>query len=144
MPQITAHEKAVISSFLAMSTQSESGAPEAAGYEFQSGGVVSMLEKLKLKFEDQRLAVEKAEMSAVANYQVLMQQLTDDIKYNNATIKKKTATKAKRLEDAANAKSEKAVTEESKAKDEQVLSDTNAECQQTSDDYEKNQVVRIN
>merc|ERR1719504_159097 len=144
MPQITAHEKAVISSFLAMSTQSESGAPEAAAYEFQSGGVVALLEKLKLKFEDQRLAVEKAEMNAVANYQVLMQQLTDDIKYDNATIKKKTAMKAKRLEDAANAKSEKAVTETSKAKDEQVLSDTNAECQQTSDEYEKNQVVRIN
>jgi hypothetical protein len=50
--------------------------------------------------------------------------------------------KAKRLEDAANAKGDKEVTEASKAKDESVLSDTNAECQQTSDEYEKNQVVR--
>merc|ERR1719352_159375 len=57
--------------------------------------------------------------------------------------RKKTATKAKRLEAAANAKSDKEVTEASKAKDEGVLSDTNAECQQTSDEYEKNQVVRI-
>merc|ERR1719440_2370690 len=141
---LTAKEKAVITSFLSLNVDAEEGAPEAAAYEFQSGGVIALLEKLKLKFEDQRLAVEKAEMNAVANYQVLMQQLTDDIKYNNQTIKKKTATKAKRLEDAANAKSEKAVTETSKAKDEEVLSDTNAECQQTSDDYEKNQVVRIN
>merc|ERR1719454_2002716 len=141
---LTAKEKAVITSFLSLNVEAEEGAPEAAAYEFQSGGVIALLEKLKLKFEDQRLAVEKAEMNAVANYQVLMQQLTDDIKYNKATIAKKTATKAKRLEDAANAKSEKAVTETSKAKDEQVLSDTNAECQQTSDDYEKNQVVRIN
>merc|ERR1719506_2100702 len=72
-----------------------------------------------------------------------MQQLTDDIKADNASIKKKTATKAKRLEDAAVAKGDKATTEASKAKDEGVLSDTNAECQQTSDEYEKNQVVRI-
>merc|ERR1719197_1664107 len=144
MPQITAHEKAVIGSFLAMSTQSESGAPEAEGYEFQSGGVVSMLEKLKLKFEDQRLALEKEEMSTKANYQVLMQQLTDDIKADNAAIKKKTAMKAKRLEDAAQAKGDKEVTDASKAKDEGVLSDTLAECKQTSDEFEKNQVVRAN
>merc|ERR1719263_1795958 len=72
-----------------------------------------------------------------------MQQLTDDIKADNAAIKKKTATKAKRLEDAATAKGDKEVTETTKAKDEGVLSDTNAECMQTSDEYEKNQVVRI-
>merc|ERR1719359_1474766 len=72
-----------------------------------------------------------------------MQQMTDDIKANNKAIKKKTATKAKRLEDAATAKGDKETTEASKAKDESVLSDTNAECQQTSDEYEKNQVVRI-
>merc|ERR1719335_1111320 len=81
-------------------------------------------------------------MTSKANYEVLM-QLTDDIKADNAAIKKKTAMKAKRLEDAANAKSDKEVTEASKAKDEGVLSDTNAECKQTSDEYEKNQVVRI-
>merc|ERR1719335_1637805 len=81
-------------------------------------------------------------MTSKANYEVLM-QLTDDIKADNAAIKKKTATKAKRLEDAANAKADKETTEASKAKDEEVLSDTNAECKQTSDEYEKNQVVRI-
>merc|ERR1719230_2339936 len=96
-----------------------------------------------LKFEDQRLTLEKEEMTLKANYEVLMQQLTDDIKADNASIKKKTATKAKRLEAAANAKADKEVTETSKAKDESTLSDTNAECEQTSDEYEKNQVVRI-
>jgi len=140
---LSSQDKAVITSFLALQSGSDSGAPEANAYEFQSGGVVSLLEKLKLKFEDQRLATEKEEMSSKANYEVLMQQLTDDIKADNAAIKKKTATKAKRLEDAANAKGDKEVTEASKAKDEGVLSDTNAECKLTSDEYEKNQVVRI-
>merc|ERR1719272_2704189 len=71
-----------------------------------------------------------------------MQQLTDDIKADNAAIQQKTARKAKRLGDAATATGDKQVTEASKAKDEGVLSDTNAECKQTSDEYEKNQVVR--
>merc|ERR1719262_1453449 len=139
---LSAKDKAVITSFLALQSDAASQAPEANAYEFQSGGVVSLLEKLKLKFEDQRLALEKEEMTTKANYEVLMQQLTDDIKADNASIKKKTAQKAKRLEDAANAKGDKEVTEASKAKDETTLSDTNAECKQTSDEYEKNQVVR--
>jgi len=141
-PLVSAKEKAVISSFLELSTDAEAGAPEANAYEFQSGGVVALLEKLKLKFEDQRLILEKEEISSKGNYQVLMQQLTDDIKADNAAVKKKTAMKAKRLGDAATAKGDKEVTEASKEKDEGVLSDTNAECQQTSDEFEKNQVVR--
>jgi len=142
MSGVSAQEKAVITSFLSLGSSEEAGAPEANSYEFQSGGVVSLLEKLKLKFEDQRLALEKEEMTTKANYQVLTQQLTDDIKADNNSIKKKTAMKAKRLGDAATAKGDKEVTEASKAKDETVLSDTNAECRQTSDEYEKNQVVR--
>jgi len=144
MSGVSAQQKAVINSFLALQADasSEAGAPEANAYEFQSGGVVSLLEKLKLKFEDQRLALEKEEMTSKGNFQVLLQQLTDDIKADNAAIQKKTAMKGKRLGDAATAKGDKEVTEASKAKDESVLSDTNAECQQTSDEYEKNQVVR--
>merc|ERR1740130_651590 len=139
---VSTQEKALINSFLALETDAEAGAPEANAYEFQSGGVVSLPEKLKLKFEDQRLTLEKEEMTSKANYEVLLQQLTDDIKADNAAIQKKTAMKGKRLGDAATAKGDKQVTEASKAKDESVLSDTNAECQQTSDKYEKNQVVR--
>merc|ERR1719491_1507290 len=139
---VSTQDKALISSFLALDSAAEAGAPEANAYEFQSGGIVSLLEKLKFKFEDQRLTLEKEEISSKGNYQVLNQQLTDDIKADNASIKKKTAMKAKRQGDAATAKGDKEVTETSKAKDEDVLSDTNAECQQTSDEYEKNQVVR--
>jgi len=139
---VPAEAKAVISSFLALTSEQGAGAPEANAYEFQSGGVVSLLEKLKLKFEDQKLALEKEEMSAKANYQVLNQQLTDNIKENKKTIDEKTALKAKRLGDAAQAKGDKEVAETSKAEDEKTLSDTNAECKATSEDFENNQVTR--
>jgi len=142
MPGIPAHEKAVVTSFLAMAAGMEFGAPEAAGYEFQSGGIVSMLEKLKLKFEDQRLAVEKSEISAKSNFQVLAQQLTDDIKYMDKTVAVKTTKKAERLSDAAEAKGELEITSAAKAEDESKLTDTKAECSARSQEYEKNQVLR--
>merc|ERR1719310_1444425 len=117
-------------------------APEANAYEFQSGGVVDLLEKLKLKFEDQKLTLEKEEMNSKANFEVLAQQLTDDIKANNDSVEKKTAMKAKRTGDAADAKGDREVAERSKAKDEGTLSDTLAECKATSEDFENNQVTR--
>merc|ERR1719183_370843 len=134
--------KAVITSFLALGSGSESGAPEANAYEFQSGGVVSLLGKLKLKFEDQKLELEKEEMASKANFEVLAQQLTDDIKADTESKDKKTAMKAKRLGDAAQAKGDKKVAETSKAEDEKTLSDTSAECKATSVDFENNQVTR--
>merc|ERR1719331_2233110 len=106
----------------------EAGAPEANAYEFRSGGVVALLGKLKLKFEDQKLVLEKEEMTSKANFEVLAQQLTDDIKHNTQSSEKKTATKAKRLADAADAKGDKKVAETTLAEDEKTLSDTNAEC----------------
>jgi hypothetical protein len=95
-----------------------------------------------LKFEDQKLTLEKEEMTSKANYEVLAQQLTDDIKANEASIAKKTEMKAKRLGDAAQAKGDKKVAETSKAEDENTLSDTLAECKLTSEDFENNQVTR--
>jgi hypothetical protein len=134
--------RAVITSFLALDMGAESSAPEADAYEFQSGGVIALLAKLKLKFEDQRFAYEKEEMNAKANFEVLAQQLTDDINNDSASAKKKTALKAKRLSDAARAKGDKEVAEKSKAEDEKTLSDTLAECKETSEDFENNQVTR--
>jgi len=142
MPNIPAREKAVISSFLDMAEHMESGAPEAAGYEFQSGGVVKMMEGLKTKFEDQRLAVEKAEIAAVSNFQTLAMQLTDDIKNMNKSVDQKTEKKATRLSDAAEAKGDLVITKKSKEEDETKLTDASAECVARSDEYEKNQVLR--
>ena len=40
------------------------GAGQAKGYEFQSGGIVEMLEDLKEKFEDERRHLEKDEVGS--------------------------------------------------------------------------------
>merc|ERR1719389_33276 len=120
----------------------DAAAPEANAYEFQSGGVVTMLYKLKLKFEDQREVLEKEELNNKANYEMLMQKLTDDIKFNKEETAKKTAFKAQRLEDAATAKGDLELTEKNKAEDEKKLEDTLAACHAKSKEYEDNQVTR--
>ena len=71
-------------------------APEANAYENQSGGVIKMLEKLRLKFQDELLALQKAELATKANYETLMQRLTDNIKELKKTADKKNAAKAGR------------------------------------------------
>merc|ERR1711957_859539 len=92
----------------------------------------------KLKFEDQRLAVEKAEIAAKSNFQVLAQQLTDDIRDMDKSSAEKLVKKAERLSDAAEAKGELQITTASKAEDETKLLDTKAECIAKSEEYDKN------
>jgi len=138
---IPTEAKAVIESFLAMSS-GDLGVPEANAYEMQSGGVVALLEKLRLKFQDQRLALEKEELNTKHNFEMLKQQLTDNIKEDNKIAEKKTSTKAQRLADAAQAKGALKVTEAALADDEKTLSDTLTSCHAKSAEYEQNQVVR--
>jgi len=136
--------KVLIQSFLALRSDAgnEEGQPEANAYEFQSGSVISMLEKLKAKFSEQLLALEKEEMNAKANYEVLAQKLTDNISYSKKSVAKKTATKASTLAFAADCKGDKTNAEAVKADDEKTLEDTNTGCQQESKEFEKNQVTR--
>lgn len=140
-PNIPKEAKAVIESFLATAS-SEFGAPEANSYEFQSGSVVAMLEKLRLKFQDQRLALQKEELNAKHNFEMLAQKLSDNIKEDGKNSARKTSTMGQRRADAAVAKGDLKSTEAAKAEDEKTLSDTLTACHARSEEYEKNQVLR--
>jgi hypothetical protein len=142
MPMIPDSAKATIRSFLALDQESGDGVPEANAYENQSGGVVDLLEKLRLKFQDQKLALEKAEMNSKSNFQVLMQKLTDNIVEFKKTTEEKTAFKGSCINNAATAKGDLEVTTKTKAEDEKTLSDTNGKCKMMSEEFENNQVVR--
>jgi len=141
---VPAEAKAVIKSFLSFGSGSmlDLAAPEANAYEFQSGGVVKLLEKLLAGFKEQLLALEKEEMVAKAAYEQLKQQLTDDIAFDGKEIVRKTKLKAENLEIAATAKSDLASTRTTLAEDEKVLADTLAECAVRSEEFEQNQVTR--
>jgi chromosome segregation ATPase len=74
--QLSAEAKASIESLLALSAAQT---PDANAYEFQGGGVVKMLEDLRLKFQDERLALEKTELASKSEFEVLKQRLTASV-----------------------------------------------------------------
>jgi len=78
-------------------------APEAEGYEFQSQGVIDMLEKLLDKFVAERTQLEKEEMNSKHAYDMLMQDLKAQIAQATQDRTEKSETKAKKLQAKANA-----------------------------------------
>jgi cell division septum initiation protein DivIVA len=117
-------------------------APDAHGYEFQSGGVIEMLEKLADKFEDERSALEKAESNAAHAYDMLQQDLTAQIEQNTQARTEKSAAKAKKLQAASNAKGDLGDTTATRDDDQKYLSDLTATCEQKASDFENRQQLR--
>ncbi|CAJ1343416.1 unnamed protein product [Effrenium voratum] len=74
------------------------GAPE---YEFQSGGVVKMLEKLEDKFVDERATLEKEEMAKKHSHALLVQSLERKVEEAGKEQQQKKGFKAKKLQDKA-------------------------------------------
>jgi hypothetical protein len=116
--------------------------PQAAAYEGSSGGIIDLVEKLGEKFTEELRALEKAEFNAKSAYNMFQKDLNGQIA--GATMEKgmKTTTKAKTLEEEAQAKGDLADTEASLAEDEKFLSDLDTECKQKSFDFEQRQIVR--
>merc|ERR1719169_81823 len=61
--------KKALTSFLQQDPELAYDAPEANAYEFQSGGVVDMLEKLQDEFTSKKTDLEKEEMNAQAGFE---------------------------------------------------------------------------
>lgn len=72
-------------------------APEANAYEFQSQGIIDMLEKLLDKFIDERTTLEKTETESVQAFELLMQDLTNSIDHATQAREEKAALKAKKV-----------------------------------------------
>jgi len=122
--------------------EGQGSAPPGNAYESQLGGVVKILEALRLKLQDQKVQLEKEEANAKSNYEMLVQKLHDGLKAERASAQAKTAAKSKRMQDVADGKGELEATQKGKAEDEKKLGDTLAECHRRSGEFEKNQVLR--
>eukprot|EP00747_Dinoflagellata_sp_TGD_P159950 gnl/TRDRNA2_/TRDRNA2_177938_c1_seq30.p1 gnl/TRDRNA2_/TRDRNA2_177938_c1~~gnl/TRDRNA2_/TRDRNA2_177938_c1_seq30.p1 ORF type:complete len:675 (-),score=252.53 gnl/TRDRNA2_/TRDRNA2_177938_c1_seq30:98-2122(-) len=136
--------KDTVGAYLTMTEDSDEllSAPNANAFEGHSGGILDVMEGLNDKFKQQKLDLEKKEMTSSGNFQVVEQNLTDNIKDNKKSIGEKTKMKAQRLEDEETALGDKETTEAALATDSKVLTDTNADCMAASDEFEKNQVMR--
>merc|ERR1719465_52763 len=118
-------------------------APQAHAYEFQSGGVVEMLEKLLDKFRAELDGYQKEELNSKFNYETLVQELVGNIDEATASSELKTKVKAERAQDEAAAKGDLAVEEKDKAADEKYLEELITECDSKSKDYESRQMLRM-
>merc|ERR1711897_63 len=117
-------------------------APEAAGYEFQSQGVIEMMEKLLDKFIDERTVLEKEEMSSVQAFELLMQDLKSQIDEAKQDRTEKAEIKAKKLQAKADAKGDLTEATETKEADTKYLDDLVATCEQKASDFESRQQLR--
>merc|ERR1719386_363080 len=117
-------------------------APEANAYEFQSGGIVDMLNKLKDKFKDEMVALEEEELNAKHAYEQLSQELHDSIENANAEIARRTKYKLEREEDLAGYQGDLADTTADRDADQKYLDDMTALCKQKSDDFASRQQLR--
>jgi len=142
MALIPQEAKSAITAFLAQESDEDLAAPEAAGYEFQSGGVIEMLEKLLDKFISERTTLEKEEMNAKQAYTMLAQDLTAQIEQATAEKDAKSQTKSKKLEAKASAKGDLKDTTATRDADDKYLTDMTATCEQKSSDFASRQELR--
>jgi len=117
-------------------------APEAYGYEFQSQGVIEMLEKLLDKFIDERTVLEKEEMNSKHAFDMLIQDLTAQIAQAKQDRGEKAETKAKKLQAKADAEGDLTDTTTTRDADQKYLDDLVATCEQKATDFESRQQLR--
>jgi len=138
--------KRAIAAFLQQDPAEESllaiTAPEAAGYEFQSHGIIEMLAKLLDKFISERTTLEKEELNKKHAHHLTMQDLSAQSDQAKQDVSDKTQLKAKNLEMAADAKADLTETTETRAADKKYLDDLTAICAQKASDFESRQTLR--
>merc|ERR1719214_581201 len=139
---VPAASKKALASFLQQAPELEVSAPEANAYEFQSGGVVDMLEKLNDQFSSKKRELEKDELGAQQGFEQIMQQLADNIENAEFEISKKTKQRAQTQESKAEAEGDLAQTTADRDEDQKYLDDTTALCTQKTADFESRQKLR--
>jgi len=138
--------KKAIDTFLEQDTSEDASldasAPEADAYEFQSHGIIEMLEKLLDKFIDERTTLEKEEMNSRHAFEMIMQDLKAQIQSAETDISEKTSTKAKKLQAKANSEGDLQDTTATLEEDKKYVADLTATCQTKAGDFESRQQLR--
>merc|ERR1719454_100799 len=94
--------------------------PEANAYEFQSGGVIGMLKRLRDEFRQKKSQTDKEEMNSKHAFNMKVQDLTDLIENGEKDIQEKKELKALKESQAADDKKQLAATAACKAEDEKT------------------------
>merc|ERR1719456_246595 len=112
------------------------GAPAAAVYKGQSGGIIATMQDLFEKAETQLEEARKTETKSVQAYEMLAQSLRDEIKYASADLDKAKKGLAASGEAKANAEGDLSVTSKDLAEDVKTLSTLHQDCLKGAEDFE--------
>jgi hypothetical protein len=115
---------------------------DAHGYEFQSSGVIEMLEKLRDKFSDERTELEREEANSRHSNSLLLADLKQQLEAAAGSVSRKTSLAATKKQAAADADSDRADTEATLADTEKYLSDLKSTCAMKHTDFEARQGLR--
>merc|ERR1719330_310121 len=129
--QIQGHQKA-----------RDNGAPEVAAYEFQSAGVVEVLQNLLDKFRQELIDVQKAEANQAHAHNLADLHLTNTVKRDTSDRDEKLVAKGKRATELGNAKGELTQVQSDKAANEKLKRDTDTAFRLKTDLFHENQKVR--
>merc|ERR1719271_1873082 len=118
---------------LVQAQDSEAGAPAAATYKSQSGGIVDVLEDLKEKAETELAEARKAESTAKHNYELMKQSLEDQIAADTKDMNEEKAGKEEAAEGKATAEGDLATTVKELKAAKEELNTANTDCMTTAE-----------
>ena len=116
--------------------------PAPKTYEFQSGGVISMLEGLQDKFVDERISLEKEEQKKRHTYEMLAQSLDAQLAQSKKEQQEKGQFKAKQLQSKASSEGDLDETKGEKKSDEKYSADLEATCSKKAAAFAERQKLR--
>jgi len=143
--------KEVLTAFLQQESQADEAlpdkrlfneAPEAYGYENQSGGVVEMLEKLKAEFEKKKYELDKEEMKAKHAYENMANELKGSTENAQHEVDKKTNLRADTQKNMASREGEKKQSVADRSEDGRYLAEMKGMCAQKQQDFKARQKLR--
>jgi len=114
----------------------ELGAPAAAVYKGQSGGIIATMQDLYDKGAAQLAEARKKETQNVQAFQMLAQSLNDEIKYGNKDMDKAKKALAVSAETKATAEGDLEVTSKDLAEDIKALATLHQDCMRGAEDFE--------
>jgi len=132
---------AVLAAFL---EEQELGAPSAAAYASQNGGISTILDGLQTKFKKELNQCQKEESNKAHAYDLLLQHLSDAVKDMKGELAEKVSNTGKTSAESAKASGELASTKAELASDKKMLAEIGATFRTKTIMFQGNQKTRKN
>merc|ERR1719329_1362098 len=111
-------------------------------YNFKSGGIIELLKELKLKFEDEQTADEKAETNAVNSYNLAKDARDNAIAAATGSKDEKTTLLGETNEELSAAESDLSDTKDELESDTNTLDSTDKQCSVKNSEWEERTEIR--